>query len=283
MHWNLEQILWALALAGHLVLLVVLLGRDRASRYPFFTTAIILGALRLLADHLLAGKLTTLAFYWQNFSGFVLDSLVRILVLIEVTRRIFSSGKGGLILKPRGWAGWSILTSALALIAIYFWGPWPAWQALRAQPEQFSILLLVLTATKGQLLTSILTIEVAALILVFGKRFGFPWRTHPRQIALGLLVISICVLSAQGITEYLKASFNLRDRVQYDRATHILTQTDNAREIAGILVLLWWIIWLWREEPAPPSNNDDETFDLTPVLDGPPLNSLSAEATTEED
>ena len=283
MHWNLEQILWAIALAGHLVLLIVLLGRDRASRYPFFTTAIILGALRLLADHLLEGKLTTLAFYWQDFSGVVLDSIFRIFVLVEIARRIFSSGKGGLILKPRGWAGWSILTTALALIAIYFWGPWPAWQALRAQPEQFRLLLLVLTATKGQIFASILTIEVVVLILIFGKRFGFPWRTHPRQIALGLMVLATSVLSAQGITEYLKIAFNLRDRVQYERATQILTQTDNARQIVGILVLLWWIIWLWREEPTPQSGNDDEAFELVPALDGPPLNSLSAEATPEEE
>ncbi len=34
MHWNIEQIIWALVLAAHLVLLVVLLGRDqRASRF----------------------------------------------------------------------------------------------------------------------------------------------------------------------------------------------------------------------------------------------------------
>jgi len=54
-------------LAGHLVLLVVLMGRDRASRFPWFTTAIAFSAISLLADHLLNGKLSSLAFYWQSF------------------------------------------------------------------------------------------------------------------------------------------------------------------------------------------------------------------------
>ena len=282
MHWNLEQIVWAIGLAGNLVLLVVLLGRDRASRYPWFTAAIILGTLRLLADHLLYGKLTTIAFYWQNFSGMTLDWILRIFVLVEVARRIFSTGKGGLILKPRGWAGWTMLTSALAISAVWFWGPWPAWQALPAQPEQFRILLLVLVATKGQLLVSILTVEAVALILIFSKRFSFPWRTHPRQIALGLLVSALAFLSVQGITEYLKRYFNLNNPTQYERATHIVTNADNGRQIAIIVVLIWWIVWLWREEPGTPQR-DDQAFELAPVLDGPPLNSLSAEATPEEE
>ena len=35
MHWNIEQILWAFVLAAHLVLLIVLMGRDRIRRFPF--------------------------------------------------------------------------------------------------------------------------------------------------------------------------------------------------------------------------------------------------------
>ena len=49
-----RQILWTLTFAAQLVLLVVLLGRDRARRYPWFTFSIVLFALRLLAEVLLA-------------------------------------------------------------------------------------------------------------------------------------------------------------------------------------------------------------------------------------
>ena len=37
-----ERIIWTLTFAAQLVLLVILMGRDRARRYPWFTTGIVL-------------------------------------------------------------------------------------------------------------------------------------------------------------------------------------------------------------------------------------------------
>ena len=90
MHWNTEQILWVLVLAALLVLLIVLLGRDRTGRFPWFTAAIALSAVHLIADHLLNGKLTTLAFYWQTYTAVLVESILGILVLIELLRRLKS-------------------------------------------------------------------------------------------------------------------------------------------------------------------------------------------------
>jgi len=60
-HFNFDfsavKVLWALTFAALLVLMVVLLGRDRVRRYPFFTASIVLLALRLLMSRLLYGKL----------------------------------------------------------------------------------------------------------------------------------------------------------------------------------------------------------------------------------
>jgi hypothetical protein len=54
MHFNFGftavQILWTLTFAALLVLLVVLLGRDRARRFPWFTASIVLLTLRLLSS-----------------------------------------------------------------------------------------------------------------------------------------------------------------------------------------------------------------------------------------
>ena len=46
------QILWTLTFAALLVLLVVLLGRDRTRRFPWFTASIALVAVRLLASRM---------------------------------------------------------------------------------------------------------------------------------------------------------------------------------------------------------------------------------------
>ncbi len=47
------DILWTLTFAAHLVLLVVLLGRDRIVRFPWFTASAVVLALRILTIRLL--------------------------------------------------------------------------------------------------------------------------------------------------------------------------------------------------------------------------------------
>ena len=250
MHWNVEQIIWALLLAAHLVLLVVLMGRDRVGRFPWFTAAITLSAVRLLADHLLHGKLTSMAFYWQSYSAMLVDDILGILVLIELARSVFSSGKAGLVLKARGWIGWTLVTVALAIAAVWAWGPWPTWVALKAEPAQLPLLLVVLTAMKGLLFVSLLTVQVGLLLRIFGKRFGSGWRSHAQQIALGLSTNALGFLAVQGITDTIKRTVHLTSRQEYERVVHLLTNMENARTALWCLVLIWWIIWLWRDEPG---------------------------------
>ena len=61
MHFNFAftavQVLWTFTFAAHLVLLVVLLGRDRVHRFPWFTASIVLVALRLLSSRLLIDRM----------------------------------------------------------------------------------------------------------------------------------------------------------------------------------------------------------------------------------
>ena len=52
--------MWTLTFASLLVLLVVLMGRDRMRRFPWFTAVIVLVALRLLTNRLLHDNLPQL-------------------------------------------------------------------------------------------------------------------------------------------------------------------------------------------------------------------------------
>jgi hypothetical protein len=250
MHWNTEQILWALVLAAHLVLLIVLLGRDRTSRFPWFSAAIALSTVHLIADHLLNGKLTSLAFYWQTYAVVLVGAVLGILVLIELTRHVFSNCKAGLIVNAKGWLGWTMVTVGIALGAIWLWGPWPTWKALSAEPKQLPLLLVVLTAMKGQLFLAILTVEVALLMRIFGKRFGSGWKSHDQQIALGLSTYSLGFLAVQATTDIIKHTVHLTNREQYEHIVRLFTNLDNGRFALWLLVLIWWMVWLWRDEPA---------------------------------
>jgi hypothetical protein len=268
MHWNIEQILWTLVLTAHLILLIVLLGRDRVGRFPWFTSAIGLSAVCLLADHLLHGKLTTLAFYWQNYTGIALQDILGLAVLLELVRDVFLSRRTGLIVKPAGWIGWTLFLVAINAAAIWYFGPWPSWQALHADPKQLPLLFVVLFAMKGQLCIALFAIEAALLLRIFGKRFGFGWRSHAQQIALGLSTYAVGFLAVQVITESIKRTVHLTSREQYERIVHLFTNLDNARFALWFLVLIWWIIWLWRDEPAAPSAA--VLAEAEPVLAGPP-------------
>jgi hypothetical protein len=279
MRLTVEQILWAVVLAAHLVLLVVLLGRDRTSRFPLFTAAIVVSTIRLLLDHLLHGKLTTLAFYWQSYTTMLIDAILGLLVLIELLRKVFSSGKAGLILKARGWVGWGLVTCASAIAAVWAWGPWPTWQALNADHAQLPLLLVVLAGMKGQLFVAVLAVESALLMRIFGKRFGFVWRSHPQQIALGLSTNALGLLIIQVISDTIKRNLHLTSREQYEHIVKLFNNFDNARSALWVIVLIWWIVWLWRDEPANSAPEAAEGIDLA-LSD--PSSSVAPEADSPE-
>jgi hypothetical protein len=274
MHWSLEQVLWALLLAAHLILLIVLLGRDRMGRFPWFTAFIALAAARLLIDHLLHGKLTQIAFYWQSYSLAIIGSIVEALVLLELARRVFSSGQAGKVLKPAGWLGGIMVSIAVGAAVLWLWGPWPTWQALNAEPALLPLRLVWLSALKLDLLVSVLAVGFMLLVNLFGGGFGFPWKSHPRQIALGLSTLALSQYAVEAISQVMiRQSSHLTSREQIDHVVRLLTNLDHGRSVVWLLVLIWWMVCLWRDEsgsttlvalPAAPEPHSAEEEELAP-------------------
>jgi len=266
MHWNIEQILWAFVLASHLVLLIVLMGRDRIKQFPWFTASVILSTVRLIADHLLNGKLTGIAFYWQSYATLLLGAILTLFVIVELARRVFSSSRAGRILKVNGWVGWAFVTVAVAGVVTWLWSPWPAWQELESQPAGLRLTLLGLAGTRSVIFTSLLTVEVTLLLTIFGKRFGSGWRSHARQIALGLSTYSIGYLVVDRIQNLIIETFKATMRTaghhvtqqEYDHTVKLLTHLGNVVLTLWLLVLIWWIVCLWRNEPGVPTNVEAE-------------------------
>jgi len=288
MHWNIEQILWAFVLAAHLVLLIVLMGRDRTRRFPWFTASIVVSTIRLIADHLLNGKLTAIAFYWQSYTTLLLGAILTLLVLIELARQVFASGKAGLILNGKGWLGWTFVTVGVAGVATWLWSPWPGWQELQGQPAGLPLALLGLAGTRGVIFSAMLTIQVALLIAIFGRRFGSGWRSHPWQLALGLSTNALGYVIVDRIQNSIIEAFKATARTpghhitqqEYDHTVHLLTRLGNVVLTLWIVVLIWWIICLWRDEPGSSTTSEVES----PVLAGPlPLQAEIPEGDQEGD
>jgi hypothetical protein len=266
MHFNLfhfdysaRQILWTLTFASQLVLLVVLLGRDRMRRFPWFTASIALLGLELLSEVLLAGRMAMVPYSVTILTLENLLAIVGLMVLVEVAWHAFAGAPRGL---------WITNTVGLALVAggvLYFWGPWPLWKDLELDTLVGKLRLAQLVAQKGEMLVCLLTVGVALLVVIFGRRYKAGWRSHAQMIVIGLSTAAIATLGLQAIFGRLQASaqqiIKLAQpdaRQQYQHIVTVATKLSNAHQVIYILALVWWIIWLWRDEPGTAKTEQDE-------------------------
>jgi hypothetical protein len=246
MHFNFGfttvQVLWTLTFAAQLVLLVVLMGRDRARRFPWFTASIALVALRLLTSRLLFGRLPQLTMSAIFIALADLVAIVGLLVLVEMARSAF----GGV--RRRTFIVGTVALAAVGAAVLALWGPWPAWKTLTADSYLGVLRLMQLVAQKGELLLGVLTVELGLLIVVFGRRFKAGWRSHTQQIVVGLSTAAIAQLAVQGIWQIIAMTAVPHSREEYERILGLRDKLLNGNNVVYIAVLVWWIACLWIDE-----------------------------------
>jgi hypothetical protein len=223
----------------------VLLGRDRMSRFPFFTASIVLVALRLLSSRLLFGKLPQVTMSAVFIVMADLGAILGILVLVELGRRAF----GGKV-KRHTWVLSSLTLFALGAIVLRFWGPWPAWKTLVASSQTSVLQLLQLLAQKGNLLLDVLTICLGVLIVLCGRHYGAGWRSHTQQIMIGLSTASISQLAFQIVWEVVARHTTAHTMDEYNHILDLRGRLLNANSAVFLVVMIWWIVCLWIDEPG---------------------------------
>lgn len=248
MHFNLGfttvQILWTLTFAALLVLLVVLQGRDRVRRYPWFTASIALVAMRLLSSRLLFGRLPAITLSAVFITLADLAVVAALLVLVEVARRAFRGAQ------RRTWIAGILVPLAVGAAVLYFWGPWPDRKTLTADSYLAILRLMQLGAQKGELLVNVLTIEVGLLVVLFGRRFQAGWRSHTQQIAIGLSTAAIAQLAVQGIWQMIALKAAPQTQAEYEHVLGLRDKLFNSNSLVYVAVLVWWVVCLWRDEPG---------------------------------
>ena len=237
-----RQILWTLTFASQLLLLVVLLGRDRVKRFPVFTISISLYALRLLVEVLLAGRLAMLPFNEILLTLADVASIVSLLVLVEIARRSF----GGL--RWPFWAGGTAVLVVAAVAIEWVWGPWPVWKDM----ADFSLLgilrLMQLFAQKAGIFLDLITVGLGLAVVLFGRRFTGGWRTHAQKIAIGLSTVSLSWLAVQRGWQLVARSAHPTSQEEYEHLMDLGSRLVNANKAIYLAVLIWWIFWLWHDE-----------------------------------
>jgi hypothetical protein len=194
-HFSAEQILWTLTFAAMLVLLVVLLGRDRIRRFPIFTSSIVLIGLNMLAEKLLVGRLSQFATRELFLVLADLGVIVALLLAIELARRAFGAAN---------WPAWVVGSLVLlggATAVIVYWGQWPPKQMVFDPTTLGHLRLMQLIAQKGDLFNEVLGVELFALVVIAGRRFNTGWRSHTQQILVGISTNSAVLIVARVMWE----------------------------------------------------------------------------------
>lgn len=252
-HFTAVSVMWTLTFASLLVLLVVLMGRDRARRFPWFTASIVLVALRLLTNRLLHDKLPQLTMATIAISLADVSVLVNLAVLVEMARRAFK--KAGAL----AWAGWTLGLLALGGVVLWKWGPWPAWKAIVFDTTIARLQFMQLLAVKTGLLADVLSIALGLVVVALGHRYGAGWRSHAQRIMIGLSTASIAQLGAQGIWQIIARHTTPHSQAEYERILGLQEKLLNTNTAVYVIVLIWWIVCLWIDEP--------ETASSTPSSD----------------
>jgi hypothetical protein len=248
MHFNFDfstgQILWTLTFAALLVLLVVLLGRDRARRFPWFTTSIVLTTLDKLAGRLLNRRMS-LTLTEEIFLTLAdLGAIVALLVVVEIARRAFEGAD------RKMWIGATLALLAVGGLVLALWGPWPSFKTLTAPSGIAALRFMDLFAQKANLLANVLFVQLGLLVVVFGSKFKAGWHSHTQQLAIGLGMASLSQLAIRGTLQHVATQITIHSQDDYKRVVGMINSLNNASGIILIVVLLWWIVCLWSDEPG---------------------------------
>ena len=245
-HFTALQILWTFTFAAQLVLLVVLMGRDRIKAFPWFSLAILLMALRLMASRLLFGRMSSVTLSGIFIVMADLAAIVGVLVLVEMARRAFRGVRRGV------WLAVAAVVLIVGMGVLAKWGPWPAWKTLQPESTLATLRLMQFGAQKLDLLVDLMTVELGLLVVLLGRRFAAGWRSHVQRIVIGLSTASIAQLGIQIVWQLIAKSAQPQSQVEYDRILALRDKLFNANGALYVVILVWWIAVLWKDEPGSP-------------------------------
>jgi len=114
-----------------------------------------------------------------------------------------------------------------------------------------------MAADKGNLLTSVLAIEMGLLVPLLGRRFGAGWRSHAQQIAIGLSTASLAQLGLRGSLQFIGTHTRIHTQAEYVRIIGLRDKLIHANNVVYLAVLVWWIACLWIDEPGTKSRDQE--------------------------
>ena len=265
-----NEILWMLTFAGHLVVLVVLMGRDRIRRFPWFTANIVLITLRLLSARMLGGKMPQITLASIFIGLACVGAIVTAMMLVELARKGFRG------VKRTTWFLSALGLMAAGGVVLATWGDWPAWKTLTSSNAMSALQLLQLLALKASLLLDVESVLLGLVIIIFGWRYHAGWRTHVQRIAIGLATASLAQLATEAAWEIVARTAKPQSMAEYQHFMDLRGHLFDANSAVYVAVLLWWIWALWKDEPGAAESGKAELVTTEPATETPAATELPA-------
>ena len=229
MHLNhTDYLFWAAGLLAHIVLLVVISTRHRAETFPFFTTLISANIVKTITLYLVALHGTRYSYRVTYSCLTAVDLVLQLCVVYEVALHVF---------RPTGrWApdvrrGFVIVVVASITVAA----------GLTTLAETPAKTWLAAVLIRGNFFSSALMSELFAGMIVLSVTVGLPWKPHAARIAQGLGFYSL-------VTILTEAGHNI---FGMERSSTISGDLTLLRIVTYLTCVMYWIVTLWRDAPAP--------------------------------
>jgi hypothetical protein len=242
-HFTAVEILWTLTFAALMVLLVVLWGRDRVRRFPIFNISIVLIGLSMLAHKLIGDRMAPMISTTIYLVLADLSVVVVLMLAVELARRIFVG------VRSLGWVVGAMLLLAGSTAVVAWWGSWPPAKVIFEHSTLGHLRFMQLIAQKGELFNDALTLELFILAAIAGRRFGAGWRSHALQILTGLSTTSATLIVVRIVWEALSKNAP-HTQASYEHMLNLQDKLLNANSTVVVLVMMWWIVCLWIDEPT---------------------------------
>jgi len=213
-----DHLIWAAGLLAHLVLLIVLFARKRASQFPWFTLLIVFYLVRsigLVTALRLSGRPAPL---YATLLIDLVDVLLQCAVLVELAWTA---------LRPLGVL--RRLTMPLLLLAS------GVLIVLRLAPRGPLSLPNVLVLS--HFLLSVLMVEWAIVLAFLLRPLRLSWRKPVAAISFGFGIYSAALLAGGG---YFTTGREMRDYVFF----------SFFRIVVYLLIVLFWALTLWLAQPG---------------------------------
>ena len=235
----LENLIWASSFASNLVLLLVLIIKERWRRFPFFTAWIVFQVLLTITLFVLY-RLGENALYSEVYwSTGAIDFLLQLCIIVEMSR---------IVLRP---AGIWIYSTRKRFILLAVSGTLFAIAAtFILHPEAHTSV--EVWEMRADLFTSLMFIEVFLAMMGTANKLGLRWSTHVMKLGQGLLA-----WATVGVV--VDALHTLLGRYRWFSAL------DDVRSIVWVVAATYWIFGFWkpeRESKAPLNKAEKYLVDL---------------------